>query len=223
MYAIAFIFPSGRAAELALIFFAMPLAVAWGAWSRRWMMPLLAIAAGGSVVVAVRLQASADQLGLRWTGFIPCAGIGLGVWAVAFILTALIRRYRRLAIFPLVSQQPGLFAIIVPIYGMSVMAQEFLIRGYFFWRYQGLGSSGLIWAVNVAAFGWLHIVFRSWVSMALTTAAGVLFTALYMSYGNLPALCVVHFSLGLSIFGMGYGHHFHAGTAALAGGLRKAR
>ena len=147
---------------------------------------------------------------------LQCIAVGLGTWLISQLVVVGIYWKRGWRQFPFVFSQPGLFCLIALAYAVSVAAQEFLFRSYFFWRYDGFLPLVLLFALNVVAFGWVHIVFRSWVSVIVTLIGGVLFTGLYLYFHSLVGVCVVHMAFGMSIFAMGWGKYFYFGSAEVA-------
>ena len=95
-------------------------------------------------------------------------------------------------------------------------AQEFVFRSYFFWRYESLAEPVGLIALNVLAFGWVHIIFRSWISVVVTAVGGFFFAELFVQYHSLLGVCIVHLACGLSIFAMGLGRYFYTGSVRIA-------
>jgi membrane protease YdiL (CAAX protease family) len=209
-----------RGLELACVYGLAPLIVYLEWWPRRagmWLLALAAVAAGSAAAIG---GATGRQLGIAGGDLSACLRAGLGAWALAQAAAMGVRRWRRRPMFPFAGRHPHLFATLAAAYFLSVLGQEFLFRGFFFWRYAGLAAPPALFALNVLLFGWIHIVFKSWLSVALTLIGGVLFTALFVAYHSLAGLCVVHWAFGMSIFAMGYGRHFYGGDDDLARRLR---
>jgi membrane protease YdiL (CAAX protease family) len=207
------------AVELIILFFLSPLLIVFGIWPKRLTMLLLAIAAVGAIAFVRNRRAGAAELGIgpaSRAGLGPTLRIGLGLWLLVSLGVGAVHLAMHRPVAPLLTERPLLFALIVFIYAFSVMAQEFLFRSFFFWRYQPLTSPRVLWWLNALAFGWVHIVFGSWVSVALTLIGGALFAGLFLRYRSLLGICIVHAAFGLSIFAMGYGKYFYHGTAWVA-------
>jgi membrane protease YdiL (CAAX protease family) len=58
-------------------------------------------------------------------------------------------------------------------------------------------------------FGFVHIIFGSWISIALTAAGGVLFGMTYRKSGSLLLACLEHALFGDFIFTIGIGRYFY--------------
>src|SRR5258705_973663 len=80
-------------------------------------------------------------------------------------------------LFSLIRRSPGLWALIFLLYPLvSVYPQELLYRAFFLHRYQPLFGCG--WGMLLAsamAFGFVHIIFRNSLAVALCVIGGFLF------------------------------------------------
>ena len=126
--------------------------------------------------------------------------LGLGVW-----------RFSPDSLFSLVKAAPGIWLLVMIFYPVfSVYPQELLYRAYFFHRYERLFGSG--WgmvAANALLFGFVHIIFGSWISVVLTAVGGVLFAQTYKKSGSLLLACLEHALFGDFIFTIGLGRYFY--------------
>lgn len=181
--------------------------------------PLLVVVAIAAAFLARAQQAPLADLGMGlYAGHqtLHCTAIGLAIWAVAQLALAIVRIRRGERVFAFAHSQPILFAAIVVIYFFSVVAQEFVYRSFFFWRYENLGPPWMLLALNAIAFGWAHIVFRSWIPVLATLAGGALFSWLFLQFHSFTGVCIVHMAFGLSIFAMGFGNYFYTGSGGIA-------
>ncbi len=213
----------GRAVELTLFYFLAPLLVLTGIWPSRLKMLLLLLVALWAIAVAWRRQAPLATLGLGANGrreLPPALRIGLSIWALCFLLAALFQRMAGHRLFPLVESKPLFFLLICIVYAGSVAVQEFLFRSFYFWRYDGLLARWLLIALNILSFGWMHIVFGSWISVALTIIGGAIFDCVYLRHRSLIGVCIVHLAFGLSVFAMGYGKYFYGASDLVARALQ---
>jgi membrane protease YdiL (CAAX protease family) len=95
---------------------------------------------------------------------------------------------------------------------LSVYPQGVLYRAFFLQRYVVLFPNK--WALvlaSAAAFGLLHIIFRNWLSVALTFGGGILFALRYMETGSLLTSSVEHALYGCWLFTVGLGEYFYHG------------
>jgi membrane protease YdiL (CAAX protease family) len=131
------------------------------------------------------------------------AVMGLGVWL-----------FMPERLFSLIKRDPLEWAAIMIFYPMlSVYPQELIFRAFFFRRYLRLFGSG--WGMTAAsalAFGFVHIIFGSWISVLLSAIGGVLFSLTYRKSGSLLLTCVEHALFGNFIFTIGLGEFFYHGT-----------
>lgn len=106
---------------------------------------------------------------------------------------------------------PGLWLVIMIFYPMvSVLPQEFLYRRFFFRRYEeALGSSWMTISLSALLFGYVHLLFGSWVSVAMTAVGGALFAWTYHRTRSLLACSVEHALYGCFVFTIGLGQFFY--------------
>ena len=135
---------------------------------------------------------------------------------VAFLLWLGVRRFAPDLEWSFIRRQPVFWAIVMVAYPvLSVYPQGLLYRVFFFERYQTLfpGHWAMILA-SAAAFGFMHLVFRNWLAVACTAAAGILFAARYAQTGSLAASGFEHALYGCWIFTIGLGRYFYHGTVS---------
>lgn len=111
---------------------------------------------------------------------------------------------------------PAFWAVVMFAYPLlSVYPQGIVYRTFFFERYGALfpGKWAMIVA-SAAAFAFMHIVFRNWLAVALTFAAGLLFAYRYAVTNSLATSCFEHALYGCWIFTVGLGQYFYHGTIA---------
>jgi len=126
--------------------------------------------------------------------------LGLAVWLAA-------PRF----LFSLVKMAPGLWLLVIILYPVfSVYPQELIYRAYFFHRFKPLFGSGSAMIVTSALlFGFVHIIFGNWISIALTAVGGALFGLTYRNSRSLPLACLEHALFGDFIFTIGIGRYFY--------------
>lgn len=104
-------------------------------------------------------------------------------------------------------KQPGLWLIIVFVYGiLSVLPQEFIYRVFFFKRY---GSFNLPFPItimlNALFFSLAHLMFNNNLVLVLTFAGGLLFSYTYIKTQSYWLVCMEHALYGLWLFTVGMG------------------
>jgi membrane protease YdiL (CAAX protease family) len=201
--------------EMIGLYVGVPMLLISGAWPMAWRMPLLAAVTVLTIALAVRGAASLEQIGVprdRVDGFYRTLAGGLAVWIAGFLALSVPQVASGSdVLFPLLRLSSERVAGVFGVYLLSVIAQEWLYRGFFFWRYRDAASPATLAAFNVLAFAGVHLIYGSWLSVALSAAGGVVFTLLYLRHRSLLAVTVVHAVLGLTIFAMGFGRLFYAG------------
>lgn len=95
---------------------------------------------------------------------------------------------------------------------LSALPQELIFRSLFFHRYGGLFSSPThARLANAALFSLAHLMYWSWVVLALTFVGGWIFAHVYLRRG-FPAVWVLHGISGNVLFTVGMGRYFFSGN-----------
>jgi uncharacterized protein len=200
--------------ELVALFAGMPLLIYFQVLPD-WPVALLLIVVCGAFLV-LRRDATFDQRRLiRLDGVKEGLGPLLVRDTVLMIVLGLaVWWWRPDLLFSLIRRSPVLWAGIMVLYPViSVYPQELLFRSYFFHRYEALFGTRLRMIVASAmAFGFVHIVFGNWISVALCTIGGVLFARTYERTGSLVLVCIEHALFGNFIFTIGLGRFFVPGA-----------
>jgi membrane protease YdiL (CAAX protease family) len=200
--------------EFVSVFAGMPLLIYWGVLPN-WPVAMLLIVVCGAFFV-LRRDATFDQRRLmRFAGVREGIGPLLIRDVVLLILLGLVVWWWRPdLLFSLLKRSPVLWAAIMVLYPViSVYPQELLFRTYFFHRYEALFGTRLrMIAASALAFGFVHIVFGNWISVALCTIGGVLFALTYERTGSLALTCIEHALFGNFIFTIGLGKFFVPGA-----------
>lgn len=131
-------------------------------------------------------------------------------------LTAAVAALRRDRLFELPRRNPWLWLAVMVLYPvLSVYPQELVYRSFLFHRYAPVFGDGLgLVAASAAAFGYVHIVFGSWVSVVLSGAGGWIFALRYLQTNSLFTASVEHSVYGILVFTVGLGQYFYHGAAA---------
>jgi membrane protease YdiL (CAAX protease family) len=100
---------------------------------------------------------------------------------------------------------------------LSVFAQEFVYRTFFFHRYGPLFGRQRWLAIltNATLFGFAHIIFWNWVAIIGSFAFGLLFANRYERTRSLWAVWLEHSLYGCLIFTVGLGRFFFTGIPAV--------
>jgi len=177
-----------------------------------WPIPFLLLAAIWAFAVLRRDNSFDKQLLTRRTGIgagfrevllrdVPLlALLGGAVWVAAPEM-----------LFSLVKTRPGLWLLVMVFYPvLSVYPQELIYRAYFFHRFKPLFGDGLgMIAASAVLFGFVHIIFGNWISIALTAIGGILFGTTYRKSNSLLLTCLEHALFGDFIFTIGIGRYFY--------------
>ncbi|MFD4640633.1 CPBP family intramembrane glutamic endopeptidase [Lentzea sp. NPDC058436] len=173
--------------------------------------PVLLVLGGASVAYLLRSPAF-DRRSL-WRGEEVGLRPILTLWAVAAVAaTAVVAALFPDRLFELPKEQPLLWLAVMVFYPLlSVYPQELVFRAFLFERY---GPAFGTWTVaaSAAAFGFVHIVFGSWVSVVLSAAGGWLFATRYRRTRSLLAASVEHALYGVLVFTVGLGQYFFHGA-----------
>lgn len=120
--------------------------------------------------------------------------------------------------FPL--QRPGVWVMVMLLYPIfSVIPQTLIYRVFFFHRYESLfGTRTALIVAATLVFALGHLMFHSWVAIALTLAGGLLFSIRYATTRSAPLSAIEHALFGQMAFTLGYGMFLYHGSVQAAGG-----
>jgi membrane protease YdiL (CAAX protease family) len=212
------------AGEFLFLFIGIPLALFFGHANRLPPMPILWTVALYCLIVLLRDPAfdrrqlwNAAPLRSQFPQIVALFAAGV------LIVTLLIRLYAPPLFLALPRTQPRLWALIMVGYPvLSVYPQGLIYRAFFFHRYRPLletGFSGiplgphtrsaiLILASGVT-FALMHIVFHSWIALALTFPGGILFALRYCNTRSMAVSSLEHALYGCFLFTIGLGQFFY--------------
>lgn len=175
---------------------------------------LLALAAGAATYL--RRCPDFDRDALWRSNALPAQArsmAGLAATSAAG-LTAGVASVHPEDLFALPRRNPLLWLAVMVLYPMlSVYPQELIFRSFLFHRYAlvfGRGP-GLV-AASAAAFGYVHILFGSWFSVASSGIGGLIFATRYQRSRSLFTASVEHSIYGILVFTVGLGRYFYHGT-----------
>jgi hypothetical protein len=199
--------------ELVLLWFGLPVLLWRIAELAGYHIHALVVAALYAAAVTARERPCGRDLGFRdrpafrasLAAGAPWVGLSLaGLVGVARALDAApeVRAWSPASALPL-----GAIALFYP--AGSVTSQEFLYSSFFFWRYRPLFSPGFLAGLNAVAFATAHLVYDSWVPVALALAGRVLLVDVYRRFGSFWGVWALHVLLGLCVFLAGLGGYFY--------------
>ena len=182
-------------------------------WIPNWPIPSLAVVGVFGGLYLWR-DAEFDRTKLwNWDGMKQAVGpVVVRSLALAFLLGVVVAMFMPDLLFTLVKGKPMLWATVMVMYPIfSVYPQEFLYRTLLFHRYRDLfpSETAMILA-SATAFGFVHIIFAAWISVALTFVGGLLFALTYARTKSLLLASIEHTLLGNAIFTVGLGQYFLA-------------
>ncbi|MBO0856024.1 MAG: CPBP family intramembrane metalloprotease [Nocardia sp.] len=209
-------------AEYALLFFGGT--TAYNALLRgRPPIPAL-LALGSAVTLYLRRSKDFDRESLWRASALrdEARPMALSAGANALALTSAVALLRRGDLFDLPRRNPLLWlAVMVAYPALSVYPQELIFRSFLFHRYTPVfgAGPGLV-AASAAAFGYVHIIFGSWFSVAASGIGGWIFATRYLRTRSLLTTSVEHSVYGIVVFSVGLGRYFYHGAvpARAAGG-----
>lgn len=201
----------GRAAEMAVLFLAVPAALAPIVHVVR---PLLLIPVSGLLAVAALAAMPAGSVrelaqapGAKgWAGvLLAAAGAVTLIWLVAQAVPG-----------PRVPARPEQRQVAFLVYPMlSALPQEVLFRSFFFSRYEPLFTAK--WravAFNACSFALAHAYYGHAGTLVIAAAGGTLFATAYLRYRSLLVVALLHSICGIAILDSGLSYLFFTQFAA---------
>lgn len=132
----------------------------------------------------------------------------------AVVVGGCVWRFSPGSFFILPRQRPRLWALVMVLYPVfSVYPQGVIYRLFLFHRYQPLfRSEWLVAAASVAAFAYVHVIFRNWIAVFMTGLGGAIFALRYWDTGSLLSSSFEHALYGCLMFTIGLGRSFYRGA-----------
>ncbi len=197
--------------EFALLFAAIPLLIYYRVIPNLPIPYLLAAALGGFLILRRDPAFQIPQL-FSLANFAPhLPSLFLRDAFCLLPLGLAVRLFAPELLFSLVKRAPAFWALVMVLYPLvSVFPQELLYRAFLFHRYEPLYGSALAMPIASAlAFGFVHLIFRNWLSVGLCILGGLLFAVTYRSSGSLLLACLEHALFGNFLFTIGLGKFFY--------------
>lgn len=170
----------------------------------------------GLCYVAWRLQ---GRIAWRFLFSAPPAGWWRGpllrasLFAVLALIFVMLAEPQNLFLLP--RERTGLWILILVLYPiLSALPQELIYRVYLFEVHKILWKSpALPVLISAVLFGWMHIIFASWLSVILTLFAGLVLAWSYgrsrLRPGAIWVILFEHSLYGLTVFTVGLGRYFY--------------
>lgn len=114
--------------------------------------------------------------------------------------------------------RPELWLMIMALYPLlSALPQELIYRLLFFRRYGPLFPNDRVTLVlNAAAFGLAHLFYMNPVTIGLSCLGGLVFGWVYLRYGSVLLVILLHALAGQLVFTSGLGVYFYHGAIGMA-------
>lgn len=212
---------AARWAEFIVLFFGLPLVFALEPFpgARNLIIPALVLVAAGCLIVALSDHQFPRRSLWNAAGFTKRAvPVVVRFVIIGAALTGVVLLFRREMFLSFPGRAPVVWLLVMILYPLlSVYPQELVFRAFLFHRYQAIFPK--VWqviAASAVSFGFAHIVFLNWVSVALTVAAGVLFAWTFHRTQSLLVTAFEHALYGCLIFTVGLGDFFYHGTQRVA-------
>ena len=189
--------------EFTVLFAAFPLSVVLGfaAVETRWL--VWAITAIYLLAIILIQKPDSAALGLSSLSFRK-------LWALMIVLVAILTALYLFFVFHWLDRKLLVRLIfILFLYPLiSVPAQEFFFRSFFFFRYGQVFEPRLLIVVNTLSFAFYHMIFENWTATLGSLAAGLVLSILYHKYRNFFLNCIIHAMFGILAFLIGWAGHF---------------
>ncbi len=199
-----------RIAELVFLYGLLPLVVMLDRWDVPLMVFLLFM--GLSVYIYLVYDPSFDRKTLlNWSqNRAELIKILIMFGISAIVMVALIWIIDSSKMFLLLRTNPWLLLMISIFYPIfSVVPQGLAYRSLFFHRYGDLFPGDSLKIISSAAvFAFAHILYKNWMVLALSFAAGLIFSYRYYKTKSLAISVLEHALYGVWLFTCGLGYFF---------------
>ena len=206
-------------AEFIVLFLLLPIPFCFVEFIRPFLIPTLV-----AVALACFVSLRRDELFPRehlWNvrkAVASLGGICISFLVAGIALTAFVYFFDRDSFLLLPRKKPLLWVAIMFLYPLlSVYPQEVIYRAFLFHRYKSIfptPAAGIL--ISALVFGFVHIVFKHYMSVVLSLIAGAFFAITYARTKSLAAVWLQHALFGALIFTLGLGKYFFHGTVKVA-------
>ena len=201
--------------EFCVLFFAAPLLVIIGPLPN-WPIPVLLLSCS-MVIIYLRKHTVFFEWEkfTNWEQARPLVGrITLRFFVLSGLLVLLVLLHAPESLFVFPRNAPDKWVALLIIYpALSVIPQEFIFRVFIFERYKIIFETKQDRIIASAfAFGFVHLVYGAWLSVALSFVGGLLFGQTYAKSRSLLLVAYEHSLYGMFIFTVGLGRYFYHAT-----------
>lgn len=190
----------------------------WGTVPRPAALPLFLWSAFAACLGMLWFDPTFDRTALwRWRGLVDgSSGVRglIGRWAACSLaLAGLVFLLAPDNLFAFARAHPQRWGAIVVLYPwLSVVPQGVVYRSFIFHRYRELFDrpGAMVWA-STLAFAWSHVIFQSWLALALTFVGGWFFATTYARARSGAAASFEHALYGCMVFTVGLGRALYLG------------
>ncbi|MBH0780130.1 CPBP family intramembrane glutamic endopeptidase [Nocardia bovistercoris] len=206
------------AAEYAALFYGGTTVYRTVARGRSPIPALLVLASAATVYLRRAPDFDRETLWRRKTLSSEAPSMAVAAGATALALTTAVAVTRREDLFDLPRRDARLWAAVMVFYPLfSVYPQEVVFRSFLFHRYAPVFGTGRgMIAASAAAFGYVHIIFGNWFSVAASGVGGWIFATRYLRTRSLFTASAEHALYGMLVFTVGLGRYFYHGAEQLA-------
>ncbi|MFV0359167.1 CPBP family intramembrane glutamic endopeptidase [Tropicimonas sp.] len=200
--------------EFGLFFLVAPLAMAFLIPPDRMFPMLFALTLTGAALLHLTRSFAWRDLRNGWGRILWGRVAGIGVATLLFGV-AWLWLFRPGALFQIARQRPDMMLMILVLYPLiSALPQEIVYRALFFRRYQPVlpRTPGAAIVLNAALFSLAHLMYWSWLVLAMTFVGGLAFAWAYEIRRSFPMAVLMHALAGDAIFLAGLGVYFYSGN-----------
>lgn len=202
-----------RRVEFGLFFMVAPVTGAVLLPPNQMFAMLFALTLVGLVLLAATPGFRWGELVQGWRALRPLPILGFSALTFATCWTVIMMTRPEAAFF-LIRQNPEMMLVIALLYPLlSALPQEIVYRALYFRRYGAIlpgGGSGYV--LNAALFSLAHLMYWSWIVLAMTFAGGLVFAWAYLARKSFPLAVVLHSLAGVILFALGLGVYFYSGA-----------
>ncbi|MGK7391103.1 MAG: CPBP family intramembrane glutamic endopeptidase [Candidatus Cyclobacteriaceae bacterium M2_1C_046] len=201
-----------KISELLFFYIAVPILVeqrVFGEGPLNKIIPLLGTCAVFTIVLLANKDYDNKNF-IRFNADYKWGNVVIRFLVISVVAFFFVEIYYPELLFNFAEEKPEKFLIFLAVYPIiSVIPQEIIYRGYFFYRYKSLFSNiKVMGVVNALLFGFLHYMYDNWLAVIGATLVGILFVLHYIRTKSLLNVVIIHYAYGILIFTVGLGKFF---------------